>query len=243
MKLHQFTEDGITAFRQFLNGCRNEPGTPPPLALLEDPAASQPLEPAVEIEPVHFDTKAHAAEYLTDRLSVFPDQRVDLNVGLWSWLSLFYLDSIAPSHSGQRTIKGEYYYILDAADSRYVYRHLLRIAWRVLKVSPEHNRLMLSTPASQLDKVSERVMSRLYLTRIPCFFEVLDRLYWDERNEKVKTGVANQKSPRPGDLTHRLPVRIRQLDLTYDLQSLSADQLIELLGDEFKPWITNAKPA
>jgi hypothetical protein len=32
---------------------------------------------------------------------------------------------------------------------------------------------------------------------------------------------------------HRFPIRIRQLEKTYDLVSLTADQLIELLGDEF----------
>ena len=33
---------------------------------------------------------------------------------------------------------------------------------------------------------------------------------------------------------HRFPIRIRQLEKTYDLVSLTADQLIELLGDEFR---------
>ena len=38
---------------------------------------------------------------------------------------------------------------------------------------------------------------------------------------------------RAGDLTHRLPLRVRPLEMTYDLMSLTADQLIELLGAEF----------
>jgi hypothetical protein len=36
-----------------------------------------------------------------------------------------------------------------------------------------------------------------------------------------------------GNLTHRLPQRILQLEKNYDLVDLSADQLIELLGEEF----------
>ena len=31
----------------------------------------------------------------------------------------------------------------------------------------------------------------------------------------------------------RFPTRIRQLEKTYDLMSLDADQLLELLGEEF----------
>jgi hypothetical protein len=40
-------------------------------------------------------------------------------------------------------------------------------------------------------------------------------------------------------LVHRLPIRIQQLEKTYDLQSVSAEQLLELLGDEF----SNGRPA
>ena len=36
-----------------------------------------------------------------------------------------------------------------------------------------------------------------------------------------------------GNLVHRLPNRIRQLEKTYDLHSLTADQLLSLLGEEF----------
>ena len=64
-------------------------------------------------------------------------------------------------------------------------------------------------------------------------FEVLDRLYWDEDRGKARVGVVGQQV-RPGDLMHRFPLRIRQLERTYDLLSLNADQLIELLGDEFQ---------
>lgn len=243
MKLRQFNDAGIEAFRVYLNACRLDPSLPPPLGLLEDDSLTQRIEPAIEMDPIHFDTKSEAAHYLTNRLAGLPERQLTTNIGLWSWLTLFYFDSVVPMKDAKRIVKGEYYYILDAHDSRYIYRHLLWVAWRVLLVSPIHNRLMLSTSASQLDKVSERVMSRLYLTRIPCFFEVLDRLYWDLARGRVKRGVANQKAPKPGDLTHRLPMRIRQLEPTYDLNSLSADHLLELLGSEFKPWLENADEA
>ena len=75
-------------------------------------------------------------------------------------------------------------------------------------------------------------MKRLYLTRIPCIFEVLDRLYWDESRDRPRPAMATPRV-RAGDLTHRLPQRIRQLEKTFDLMSLNADQLVDLLGDEF----------
>jgi hypothetical protein len=91
---------------------------------------------------------------------------------------------------------------------------------------------MLCSPVNILDNMTDRVMQRLYVTRIPCIFEVLDRLYWDKDAGRPKRGVASDK-PKKGDLRHRLPIRIRQLEKTYDLYSLNADQLLELLGEEF----------
>ena len=76
-------------------------------------------------------------------------------------------------------------------------------------------------------------MKRLYLIRIPCIFEVLDRLYWDDDLQRPKIGVVDSKRVKAGDLSHRLPVRIRQLEKTYDLYSLDCNQLLELLGTEF----------
>ena len=75
-------------------------------------------------------------------------------------------------------------------------------------------------------------MKRLFVTRLPCAFEVLDRLYWDEHKNRPRKGATSAK-PSPGNLAHRFPMRIRQLEKTFDLMSLNADQLLELLGEEF----------
>lgn len=42
---------------------------------------------------------------------------------------------------------------------------------------------------------------------------------------------------------HRLPTRIKQLEMTYDLVDLTADQLLNLLGDEFKQWADGKRPS
>ena len=85
-----------------------------------------------------------------------------------------------------------------------------------------------------MDQVTTEVMKRLFLTRIPCIFEVLDHLYWDEQRGRARTGMVTRASIKAGDLIHRLPIRIRQLEMTYDVFSLTADQMIELLGEEFQ---------
>jgi hypothetical protein len=74
------------------------------------------------------------------------------------------------------------------------------------------------------------------MTRIRGFFDLLDLLYLDPLTGKAKRGVVDAKVIRPGDLRHRLSTRIRQLEVTHDLTNLTAEQLLNLLGDEFRKW-------
>ena len=78
---------------------------------------------------------------------------------------------------------------LSLCNSRHFYRHLLFISWQIIQVAPKHNRLFLGSSVSTLDKVTTEVMKRLYLTRIPCIFEVLDRLYWDESRGRLRPAL------------------------------------------------------
>jgi hypothetical protein len=233
MILRRFNSTGIGDFRHFLLQCRETPDIQVPIELLEDAALTSIVEPEVEVQNRHFSNRRDAAEYLRDVLSVLPDRDVMRDSGLWSWLALYYFDEVCARKGGIRSVKNDYYYIFEADQARYFYRHLLFCAWRVVALSANFNRLFLDRPLSVFDQFTDEVMKRLYLTRIPCLFEVLDRLYWDETRKSQRAGIVDQKRVRPGNLRHRLPLRIRQLEMTYDLQRLSASQLIEILGDEF----------
>ncbi|MFH1923831.1 MAG: hypothetical protein ABIP48_28565, partial [Planctomycetota bacterium] len=163
-----------------------------------------------------------------------PEHEVAENAGLWTWLTLLFFDDVCPAQKGHRTVKNDYCYVFEPKNARHFYRHLLFIAWKVQSIAPNHSRLFLNNSVASLDKITTEVMKRLYLTRIPCIFEVLDRLYWDEETGKARRGIVTPSRVKPGDLMHRLPIRIRQLEKTYDLVSLSADQMLELLGEEFQ---------
>jgi hypothetical protein len=201
---------------------------------LEDDTLTQAVKAAITVAPQSFGTRRAAAVYLCDTLAPLPEEKVAMNGGLWTWLTLFFFDEVCPASDGWRYVKNDYHYIFEPKSARHSYRHLLFIAWRALKLAPEHNRLFLNGSVATLDHVTKEVMQRLYLTRIPCIFEVLDRLYWDNHRGRARPGITDPKTVKPGDLVHRFPVRMRQLEMTYDLFSLTADQLIGLLGDEFQ---------
>ncbi|QDU28887.1 hypothetical protein ETAA8_39930 [Anatilimnocola aggregata] len=233
MIARQFNAAGLAAFRGYLAECRIEPARAVPQTLLVDPAFSDPTTSPVHVEPRQFRTRQVAAEYLHQVLSPISDHDLLANAGLWSWLSLYYFDQVCPIVMGIRQVTNDYSYVFEPKNPRHFYRHLLFIAWRVKNMAPEHCRLFLTPAVSTLDHVTTEVLKRLYLTRIPCIFEVLDRLYWDSSRGRARAGIVGTKV-KAGDLVHRLPIRIRQLEVTYDLNSLSADQLVSLLGTEFQ---------
>jgi hypothetical protein len=239
MILRQFNEEGIKAFSAFLVALREKPDTSVPWNLLEDFNLTETITPSVEVEKREFSSSAEAASYLLKKLKPLPESLVLENRGLWTWLSLYYFDSICPVRSERRKVRSTEFYVYDPKHPHRAYYHLLNVPWRIVRMAPEHYRLFLSGPVHQQNEVTREVMKRLYLLRIPCLFEVLDRLYWDERQQRPRKGIVSRDRVVPGDLRNRFPIRIRQLEKTYDLVSLTADQLIDLLGEEFQQ---NKKP-
>ncbi len=77
-------------------------------------------------------------------------------------------------------------------------------------------------------------MKNLQMKRILCVFEVLDRIYWNINSKGRRKGVVHSSKVTAGDLTHQFTLRISQLELTYNLSSLTSDQLMDLLGEEFQ---------
>jgi hypothetical protein len=234
MNLRRFNSAGMAAFSKALAECRESPALEPPLRLLEDEELTSIVTPAISVTAQKFKNRREAAEYLRDLLKPLSEADVTFDAGLWTWLTLFFFDQVCPPRDGKRSVKNSYYYIYEPRSQRYFYRHLLFIAWRIITSAPTINRLLLETSLSSLDQVTDSVLKRLFLTRIPCIYEVLDRIYWDPERRAPRRGITDSKRIRPGNLRYRFPIRIRQLEMTYDLQSLNADQLIELLGAEFE---------
>ena len=232
MRLRCFNPDGIEAFRSYLRKCKNNPLLPPPWDLLENPNLTTVHKCDVELEDRVFSTKRELGEYLHSTLSPLPKDELERSSGLWTWLTLFFFNNAAPQDAeGKREIKEEKRYIFDFSSYRNRGVHLLQTAWRIIEIAPKFNQVMSSTSPDVTNEACWYVMSSTYINRIKCIFEVIDRLYWDEKNGCPKQGLI--KSKKRGALKYRFLPRIHQLEKNYDLTELDADTLIELLGKEF----------
>ena len=125
MKVCRLTENGIKALRRYLSSLRSGATSDPPYQLLTDPDASESIPGVAEVEKRTFETRLDAARYLDDALSTLGLDSIETDIGLWSWLSLFYFDQVCPvRQDGYRKPGGDYRHILEPG-YRYGHRHLL----------------------------------------------------------------------------------------------------------------------
>ena len=97
--------------------------------------------------------------------------------------------------------------------------------------------------------VQEQIVSRYWLSESAGVMEVIDRLYWDVEKSAPKDGFTMTHRvndpprgmptaiPQPGTL-RALESILGQMQCTHDLQTMSADQILERLPAEFDAWLT-----
>ena len=114
-RLRALNERGIGEFRGFLQQIRDgaEFLNNPAVLYLDD--TSRPVARPLEIEQRTFASKFEAAKVLAGVLTDLPGIADD--VGLWSWLALFYFDQLSPvDASGKRRPREDYHYIPSTGD-------------------------------------------------------------------------------------------------------------------------------
>ncbi len=196
-----------------------------------DATLTEPVRPAAKVGRPRLTTKREAGEYLNSKISRVLKGLGPKQPGLWNWLSAWLWGSVCPP--GRKPLS-PLYYVYGYGHASRKGQHLLAVSTLLFQKFPGC-RLLLNGPLYSLSGVVHEVNTRLALVRIPCLGELLDRLYWDEAAQRPKSGLVDV-APKAGDLRHRLPVCVQQLEMTYDLQALSADQLLDLLGPEFQQW-------
>jgi len=235
-RLRRLTDKGIAEFQAYLAALLKDRSLAVPRHLLTALVLSESISGAPSIDRPGFTTKRQAAEYLAKSLGALAASDLMRDAGLWSWLALYYFNDICPLDSdGRRKPVADPHYILDPANSKRRYRHLLATPYQIIIAMPDYNRIFLNAPLPVHGDLVEQTMGRLYLIRLASVRELIDRLYYDKEKGKAKRGIVTKKEKR-GDLRNRLPIRIRQLQKTYDVAGLTGDQLLDLLGSEFDRW-------
>lgn len=225
-----FTAPGLAAWSDWVRAGYPEPA---PVDLLSDPVMSVPLQPPCTVEPRTFADRYTFGCYLQERLSSAPVGAIRFDVGLWDWLSLFYIDELAPLQGTGRRKKQESVRLALQLTGRKWSRHLVRMSWMSVQEHGERARMMLNVPMDVHPDLLEQLAGAQETFGSPTVIAAAHALYWDAEAGRTRRGAQakGQGTPR------RLGKLMRQLRRTWDPNAMTASQLLGLLPPrEFGRW-------
>ncbi|MXZ02834.1 MAG: hypothetical protein F4Y88_03940 [Chloroflexi bacterium] len=202
------------------------------------------VEPRINIDIPRTCLKRELAELVVSSFDEagydeLPTRASERNRGLWTWLAAasFHLIRSRAVRNGKPNLRNYSYYILGDEDLRY-YRHRVagpaRIHW-ILRNTPQSARIFLNSEIDQVSEFEERLAVNMRYISKPELMKVVNSLYLDPKTLRQKRGCVSAPNTRGGVLKRFMNV-IDQLDRTYDLHSMDADQILDLLPPEFDRW-------
>ena len=226
--------EGENKFKNYLQAIRVDPSTQRPN--LNDEPFSNVFLPRVLIdETKSFVTKRDIAEYLNDIFTKSDIRREAVigERGLWTWLSYIWFNQLT---NNQKNIlkRDEYYICTDPSNYKRYYLHLVAAPYIIYTLHGlPISMLFLYNPPWQSNDFTERVASNQFIISHRNIVKAIYLLYFDAVEGRPKRG-ATSAHPR-GNIRRFIKV-IRQFELTYDVYSMTAEQIIDLLPDEFDSW-------
>ncbi len=235
--IRRLTAAGVARFRSYLEALRSGAVMERPDDLLTDPETSEPAGFQKSVEPLTFASALDFAAAADELFREAAFEGLESDVGLWSWMSLYYFDQVCPKDAeGHRKPGRDYRHILEPG-FRSGHRHLLGGAYLVYSVyglGPDLSALFLYTPLSKESRLHHELLARQSLIQNRSVVEAAHHLYFNPKTRRPKRGTLLRKQ-NPGTF-HRFIHVIQQLDVTYDLFSMSGKEILKLLPREFDSW-------
>jgi hypothetical protein len=230
MIVRKLNAEGIHIFEEYLQARRNGQEADLPKHILDDGDYTENLSFEVKVENIAFANRLEMAEYLSGLFEDAPPAH-EKDLGLWTWIALYYFEQLCPS---DKTPNRSYQYILRGDENyKHYYRHLVNGPYRLYQIHGNDARAMLAQPVDIHPDLAEQIASRQEIVTNEALMQVVDYMYWNPDRKNHKRGVTNRGEPG----TVRRLVRVHdQLERTYDIAGMEADQIKNLLPPEFETW-------
>lgn len=228
MIVRKLNADGRTAFAQWIDdGGKGDA----PLDLLTADGTSDALPLDVEVDIGPFDTRYDMGVHLVEALkplgaSLWFDEE------LWDWLALYYIDQSSAAVGGVRKLQARERYVLELRNRKWS-RHLVRMSWLAVQEHGENARVLLNTPPHGHSEVLEQLAGQQELFGAKPLIAAARRMYWNDADGGGLKRGAQGKGPGTPRRLRRIMSQFRR---TWDPNTMTADQLIELLPAEFDRW-------
>ena len=238
--LRSFNKFGIQKFRNLIGDLQADGKSEIDLGWIFDNNNSEILNDEVYVSQINFENKLKAAKHILSKIELISKPNKFYDAGLWAWLSAYYFDIVCPEDDdGNRNPHKAYRHIPpNNRNWRTVYRHLLAGPVRLYDIHKIDIKIIFHEKIHVLGDFMEQLASRQEIAASKGAMKAADLIYWDSNLNEPKTG-ARSTDRSPGTLRRYVDV-LRQLMMTYDIYSLDADSILELLPrKEFAPWMPN----
>jgi hypothetical protein len=192
------------------------------------------LEVDIDVQPTAFASRFELAKYLDSKLTDSGLKKLERDIALWAWLTLFYFDQLCPVDKDGRRARGEQArYIPAVEDYRKYYRHLVAGPYSIYRAHRDDPSRVLAVLAGPVDKpgdIAEQLASRQEIVTNKAAMSMATSLYIDSATQKPKKGAAGRG---PGS-ARRFADVLNQFDLTWDLYAMQMQAMLAMMPKEFK---------
>lgn len=226
----KLNDDGVLKFERFIEDLRAGAKQNTPHFLLTDYRTSEPLEEPVGLDSGEFKTRYDLGVHLVKGLSSVDTQPLIGDVGFWSGLALYWFDNLCPAKAdGSRNPSKSYNYIL-SQDYKHRPRHSVFTTWQLVEKYGKDSWFLLSKELHVRGELIEQLMARQYFLSCDGLMRAASQLYFDSDRQTFKRGASGRTSP---GCVYRYVNWLKQIEVNYDLFSMSADDFLSLMPTEF----------
>lgn len=227
MIVRKLNADGRAAFAKWIvDGGKGDA----PHDLLTGDGTSEALSYDVEADIGPFVTRYDMGLHLAEVLKPL-GASTWFDAGLWDWLALYYIDQSSTTIGGLRKLQARERYLLELRNRKWS-RHLVRMSWLAVQEHGESARVLLTTPPHGHSEVLEQLSGQQELFGARPLIAAARRLYWNDATGGLKRGAQGKGPGTP----RRLRRIMSQFRRTWDPNTMSASQLLDLLPAEFDRW-------
>ncbi len=240
MLARRLNNQGTQQLELFLHQLRDDPHTDAPRELLTDPGTSAPLDAEVNAEPRSFHSRLEVAEHLA-RILKGDSATLRNDAGFWNWLSLCWFDELCPQHNELRNPGESARWIADLENPRRTCRHFLAGPFQIYwahRDDPNRALSLLCGAVHQPGPLVTTLAARPSLVTCNAVVGAATRLYYNRATGRNRSGLAAKTPGSP----KRFADVLSQLDLTWDLHSLTVEELLDLLPAEFDHFHRDVPP-
>lgn len=218
-----FNRKGLEEFSNYISECfANDDNVRRMKILTEEINLEEKIKIEID-ENKKFDTAFEMGKYFFELFSREDQKKIFMNQGLWNWISCLYLPILR---------KDDVYIGKDSRvrleEGWLWYRHLTHFSWYVYQKYKEKSFIFLESKSNNQSLLCEQIGGRQDFLSNDNIIDAFICLYWDKENKKFKRGYTNKKSG-----IKRFGTILNQFALNYDFYSMTYEQIVDLLPEEF----------